>query len=126
MSIDRFWDEWTIEGIAFSLAASKDGCTGGYYHYTLDLAGDTFEHRKKMRAYRLERIGRGKKPPKLLESTLQDEFLILFGPDISPQDAITSLTKVINHIERHGLLVGRNRRDDDIRERPNGNLENAG
>jgi hypothetical protein len=64
-----------------------------------------------MRAYRLVRAAQKKKLPKLEDDTLQDDLMILFGPDLSPQDAIASLSLIINHIKVRGLTIGRDSRE---------------
>jgi len=123
MSYDRFWDDWDLEGIAYCIAASKDGCTGGYYGYNVSLATDAFERRREMRVHRLKRAAKGKKLRELPRDTLQDDLVVLFGPDVSPNEAIASLSLDIERIRKNVLMVGRDFQDNDVKETIDGELQ---
>lgn len=120
MSFDRFYDEWNLEGTAWALLASAEGSTDGPYSYQIDLEGRV--NRKSLRAYRLEKVAKGKMPPEIPEHALQDELAVLFGADMSAAQAVTALTLVIQRIKEYGLPIGRNRGNDDVIEKINGDL----
>lgn len=118
----RTEDASAAAGIAYGIGASRSGSMGGYYDYNVEITTEAFKRRKEMRAYRLEQSSKGKKLSKLSGLTLQDDLFVLFGPDLSPKDAIASLFHVIQNIKKHGLLVGRDPKDGDVVEKVNGEL----
>lgn len=61
-------------------------------------------------------------PPEIPEHALQDELAVLFGADMSAAQAVTALTLVIQRIKEYGLPIGRNRGNDDVIEKINGDL----
>jgi len=95
MSYDRFFENNHLAGVAYGIAATEDGCTGMYYDYTIERSIGNLERRKEMRIGRLEKLSKKKKLPKLKENTLQDDLFVLFGPDMSPENAVASLLQIV-------------------------------
>ena len=122
MSYDRFWDAWYVEGVAYAVCASKEGAAGMYYDYKLDTPQNLSEQQSAMRIGQLESVVRKKKPPHLPKDALLDDIVVLFGPQVSPKDAILSLEHAIKLIKTNGILVGRDHQDNDVEEKLNGKL----
>jgi hypothetical protein len=81
----------------------------GVTPFACDVEVQTLEESdvKELRGYRERRRRAGKKMPTLRRDALHDEMLVLFGPELSPKDAIDSLQALIDKIKSEGLLIGR-------------------
>jgi hypothetical protein len=78
---------------------------------------------KQLRAHRLLRRQAGKKVPPLPQDALHDELLVIFGPEISPNEAVLVLRKLARHIERKGMLIGREKADGNfVTEQTDGSI----
>jgi hypothetical protein len=58
--------------------------------------------------------------PAELTNALQDEVFIIFGPDVSPRDAVKALRRISESIKSNGLLTGSNNKGDLVWERTDG------
>jgi hypothetical protein len=69
---------------------------------------------KQLRAFRLKRLRSQKRLPRLRKNGLHHELLVIFGPQVSPRRAVSSLRNLARYIEKHGLLIGRKCRNGDF------------
>jgi hypothetical protein len=76
--------------------------------YEVDLV--TESRREELRATRQRRQREGKPVSKLSRYALRDETIIIFGPHVSPEDAVSALQRAIRTIENDGLLIGRDKK----------------
>lgn len=67
-----------------------------------------------LRAYRLRRRRQGKSVRPLRRDALHHELLVIFGPEMSPREAVETLRSLAVEIERQGLLIGRVKKDGDF------------
>jgi hypothetical protein len=110
-------DSEEFRGIAYGVCASRyTFIDGGYYHFDIHRTTDTFKMRKQMRAYRLEQRAKGKRVKTPSSLALGDEIVVLFGPDVSPKDAIEALMRVIENVKREGLDLGKDSKGNDVFE----------
>jgi hypothetical protein len=82
--------------------------------YEIDLDSETRE--EQLRYARRTQV----KAPAELCDVLQDEVLVIFGPDVSPRVAIKALRRIIESIKGTGLLIGRNENGDLVWEMTDG------
>jgi hypothetical protein len=69
---------------------------------------------KELRAYRLKRQRAGKTITALRKDTLHYELMVVFGSEMSPNEAVQTLRLLARKIQREGLLVGRKSKDGDF------------
>jgi hypothetical protein len=69
-----------------------------------------------MRAYRQRAKERGKKYA-LRDEALEDQVVVVFGPSISPEQAMNLLRQLANKIGRRGLYTGDNQHGQATFER---------
>ncbi|WP_370129638.1 hypothetical protein [Bradyrhizobium yuanmingense] len=74
---------------------------------------------QETRAYREMLRSQGKEVPKIGESALRDELVILPGAAMSPADVVKALKNFIKHVEKDGMYIGKYK-DDFIREKTAG------
>jgi hypothetical protein len=84
-------------------AASSNFWTYGHCDYEIELGAQTFA--KEMRAYRKRAKERGKNCV-LRAEALKNETVVLFGPNVSAEQAVKLLRSLANQIEKHGLYTG--------------------
>jgi hypothetical protein len=82
--------------------------------YLIDFGADTWP--EQMRAARLRRRQRGKRPHRLPRTSARHQILVVFGPEVSPGQAVKELKRAVKSIERDGLLIGRDRFGDLVWE----------
>ena len=82
--------------------------------YGLDLCANTYP--KESRAYRNAAKLRGKKRT-LRPEALRDETVVIFGPKVSPTQAIDLLRKLADDISKRGLFAGYDHRYQKVFEK---------
>jgi hypothetical protein len=73
----------------------------------------TMSRREEVRAYREALKSRGQKPPALRDDTLHRELLVVAGPDMSADEVVVALRRLIDNIKKDGLMTGLDDRDDE-------------
>ena len=63
-------------------------------------------HPDQTRAYREARKARGEGVLNIPNDQLKHEAVVLFGPDMTPNQAIAALRRLASKIENEGLLIG--------------------
>jgi hypothetical protein len=64
------------------------------------------------RAARWERRMAGGTVEKLRKDTLHNELVVVLGANLSAEAAVCALTKIIDSIQREGMLIGRTKDDN--------------
>ena len=93
-------------GTAAIYSARSEFWTYGQGDYEIQLGGDSYP--KEMRAYRQRAKERGKKYA-LRDEALEDQVVVVFGPSISPEQAMNLLRQLANKISKRGLYAGQNK-----------------
>ena len=101
-------------GTAAIYSARSEFWTCGQGDYEIQLGGDSYP--KEMRAHRQRAKERGKKYA-LRDEALEDQVVVVFGPSISPEQAINLLRQLANKIGRRGLYTGDNQHGQATFER---------
>ena len=68
------------------------------------------------RAIREEARGKGKKPRKLRYDELQNELLVILGPGMSANGAVSQLERLIKVFRERGMLCGRDSTEEYVME----------
>jgi len=110
----RIWNGDVFHGTTVMYAAAGDDSFGMQCDYELDTLVDA--RKKEVRAYRTSLVRRGKKLDPLKDDQIQDELVVIFGPEMSARRAVETLTALAKKIEREGLLTGRDETDDYVIE----------
>jgi hypothetical protein len=92
-------------GTAAICTARSDFWTYSQGDYEIKLGTKSFP--KELRAYRKRAKKRGRKCV-LPNEALKNEVVVLFGPDVSPEQAIKRLRLLANQIGQGGLYIGKN------------------
>jgi hypothetical protein len=82
--------------------------------YEINLDNET--HEEQLRYARRTRV----KTSGELSDRLEDEVLVIFGPDVSPRGAIKALRRIIESIKGTGLLIGRDENGELVWEMTDG------
>jgi hypothetical protein len=69
---------------------------------------------REFRAYQQQRQAAGKGIGRRKKDHLGNELLVIFGPELSPSDAVKALQLLIANIRKNGLLNGRTEKDGDF------------
>jgi hypothetical protein len=101
-------------GTAAIYAARSDFWTYCQGDYEIELWARSFP--KEMQAYRQRAKERSEKYA-LRDEALEDQVVVVFGPSISPEQAMHLLRQVANKIGRRGLYTGDNRDGQALFER---------
>jgi hypothetical protein len=106
----------TFEGTSVVYALSKHYPAPNMFaaDYLIDFERVTWPER--MRATRLRRQQRGKRPHHLPHTSARHQVLVVFGPEVSPRQAVKELKRVMKNIEKDGLLTGSNEIGDLVWE----------
>jgi hypothetical protein len=110
----RIWNGDVFHGTTVMYAAAGDDSFGMQCDYELNTLEDF--RKKEVRAYRTSLRRRGKKLEPLKDDQIQDELVVIFGPEMSARRAVETLTALAKKIEREGLLIGRDETDDYVVE----------
>jgi hypothetical protein len=110
----RIWNGDVFHGTTVVYAAAGDDSFGMQCDYELNTLEDF--RKKEVRAYRTSLRRRGKKLEPLKDDQIQDELVVIFGPEMSARRAVETLTALAKKIEREGLLIGRDETDDYVVE----------
>ena len=76
----------------------------------------------ELRAHRLRQKRQGKPVRALRKDALHDELFVVFGPEMSPSEAVETLRFLAAEIERDGLLIGRRKNGDFEVEKLDGSI----
>jgi hypothetical protein len=95
-------------------AASPNFWTFGHCDYEIELGAQTFP--KEMRASRKRAKERGKNRV-LRAEALKNETVVLFGPNVSAEQAVKLLRSLANQIKKRGLYTGETQLDQAVFER---------
>jgi hypothetical protein len=101
-------------GTSTIYAASSNYWTYGHGDYEIEFGAQTFP--KEMRAYRKRAKKRGKDCV-LRAEALKNETVVLFGPNVSAEQAIKLLRLLANQIGKRGLYTGETQLDRPAFER---------
>jgi hypothetical protein len=101
-------------GTAAIYWARSEFWTYGQGDYEIQLGAKSFP--KEMRAYRQRAKERGKKYA-LRDEALEDQVVVVFGPSISPEQAMNLLRQLANKIGKRGLYTGDNQHGQATFER---------
>lgn len=71
---------------------------------------------QQLRAARQERKQSGVVNKKMPRSSLRHQILLIFGADVTPQEAVAELGRAIEHIKESGLFTGQDLKRDVIFE----------
>ena len=101
-------------GTAAIYWARSEFWTYGQGDYEIQLGVKSFP--EEMRAYRKRAKKRGENIA-LRDEALKDQVVVVFGPNISPEQAMNFLRKLANQIGQRGLYTGDNRHGQALFER---------
>jgi hypothetical protein len=101
----RIGDQRHSFGTAAICMARSEFWTYGQGDYEIKLGTQSFA--KEMRAYRNRAKARRRKCV-LRNEALKNEVVVLFGPGVSPEQAIKRLRLLANQIGQGGLYIGKN------------------
>jgi hypothetical protein len=106
--LDRFAGTYVIYGAAAD--------TKPTYPYVCDVEIEMMieSNRKQLRSHRLRCKTSGEAPPRIHNDELRHELIVIFGPEMSPKNAATTLRHLARRIEKNGLLIGRDEDGDDL------------
>lgn len=113
--VSRISEGDTVQGTASIYAAT----TTDLMPFIADFEVNTMleSDLEQTRARRKHFPKQGKKLAKSRSDQLKHELLVILGPDMSANDAVAALERVISSIKKNGLLIGRRRNDDEyVRE----------
>lgn len=88
--------------------------------FEVDASPETWP--EEFRARRQERRAKGKPVKRLPDHSLNDKTLVIFGPEVSPEQACAALRRVIESIEGCGLFAGRDDEGNLRWEQPDGTM----
>jgi hypothetical protein len=117
----RIWNGDGFRGTAVIYAVTQDDHTAFQCDFELETLHETYP--TETRAYRESSRNRGKKVRPLARDRLCHEAVIIFGPEMLPNDAAAALRRLALRIETHGLLVGKDEKDRYVTEAIDGNLQ---
>lgn len=116
----KIWNDWCASGDAVTYLATPDDHEGYAGKYSIDWSDDV--SRKELRAYRELRRRMGLPVSAQRKQQLKYGLFIVFGAGTSPIDAIASLRRLANEIEKEGLIVGHRRNGDGLVETCDGKI----
>jgi hypothetical protein len=110
---DRFFNRDHFNGSYSCYGIAK---SGSLLTLICDVAIDSLSEStiSETRAHRNGRKARGKSLKPLRNDALHDEMVVVFGPEMSPRQALKALKTLQKSIKEYGLLVGRRRADGDL------------
>jgi hypothetical protein len=79
--------------------------------YDLDLRSRTFKNET-----RLHKSSVNRRKIKRRQAALLDELIVIFGPEVWAEEAITLLRNLAGQIERRGLFIGYKDNGDEVYE----------
>ncbi|QDM16066.1 hypothetical protein FNL56_09370 [Tardiphaga sp. vice304] len=110
--------EWGMdsrwEGTAIIYAASGETTFGFSGEYDLSFRDETRPN--ELRGHREDRRRRGLKVKDLSGDKLRNEMLVVFGADMSANEAIVTLKTLLKRLMAEGLYVGRDNDGDFVKE----------
>lgn len=110
----KIWNDWSASGDAVIYLATPDDHEGYVGEYSIDWWIGV--SRKKLRAYRELRRRKGLPVSAQSQQQLKYGLLVIFGAGTSPRDAVASLRRLADEIEKEGLLVGKRSNGDFVVE----------
>lgn len=116
----RIWNGESFAGTTILYAAKDDDSFGMQCDYELATLMDM--NPDEVRAFRESRRRSGAKVKRLANDRIRDELVVIFGPDMSAKSAVRTLRRLVEKIDREGLLIGRNEADDYVVESVGGQL----
>ncbi len=113
MSVNRIQDGEDFRGTYMVYGADPTG----HVVFACDVEVKTMDESRyeELRAHRLRRLASGKKAKEIRDDQLSNELLVVFGPELSATAAVDTLLKLVKHIQKKGLIVGRGK-DGFVRE----------
>jgi hypothetical protein len=120
MGYGHIWDNLEFRGTYGVYAVGGDGIQPMVCRATIDDTGP--RNIQETRAYRRELKRMGKKVRSLRDDTLHDELVVVFGPKMSPGSAVKRLRELANHVEKNGMLIGVDMRDNYVFETVDGSF----
>jgi hypothetical protein len=104
LALTRLLSRSVLEGTTVVYAAKGQEVSCYECDYEIRLAAATNE--PEVRAARQERLDGRKSLSQLPESRVQDELLIVVGPNMSAKSFVDTLESLIRHIRSHGMVTG--------------------
>jgi hypothetical protein len=108
----RIWNGDDFHGTAVLYAATTDDHTCFQCDFELRTLEETAP--EQVRSQRLLLQKKGKAVPKIKSHQLARELVVLFGPEVSANDAVAALRRLAKVIRREGLLIGRDDKEGDF------------
>ncbi|MCG2633072.1 hypothetical protein L6654_41720 [Bradyrhizobium sp. WYCCWR 13023] len=116
----RFWNGEDFHGTAVVYVVKDGECLSIQCDYELNTL---FESRPQdVRAFRENLRRKGLKPRRLPDDQLHSEVVVIFGPELSPQQAVYQLEVLIGKIRKRGLQTGKDCSEDYVMETLTGKL----
>lgn len=106
--------EESLRGTGVAYIVTPDDFEEFQCDFELDAETESFP--EQSRAYRK---ARKKALPKIEPHHLKDEIVMLFGPEVSANDAVAYLERMAKNIRKGGLFIGRDARGRPKQERVN-------
>lgn len=101
----RIFNGDRFSGTAVVHGASPDDHTCFQCDFELDTLQETWPEQVRSRRLLLQKAG--KPAPKIRPDQLAKEIVVIFGPEMSANDAVASLERLARQIRKNGLLIGR-------------------
>jgi hypothetical protein len=108
----RIWDGKEFCGTTVLYAITEEHSTAFQCDFHIDAQNES--HINETRAYRENLRKRNMVPTKLGDNRLWHEAVVLFGPEMTPKNAVAALRRLADEIEQQGMLIGRVERDGDF------------
>lgn len=109
---ERWRDEFSGTTMVYRMTPGEIDCS--QCDYDVNMQCET--RPKDVRAIREERRDKGLKPRRLRFEELQNELLVILGPEMSARDAVIELERLIQHFKSGGMLCGRDSSGEDVYE----------
>lgn len=116
----KIWNDWCANGDAVIYLATPDDHEGYVGEYSIYWTEDV--SRKELRAYRELRQRKGLPVSAQGQEQLKYGLFVVFGAGTSPLDAVASLRRLADEIEKEGLLVGKRSNGDFLVETCDGKI----
>jgi hypothetical protein len=110
----RIWNGDTFSGTTVVYAAKGNDSFAIQCDYELLTLMDY--HKDEVRAVRENRRRAGAKLKPLPDNRIQDELVVIFGPEMSAQSAVKTLECLVKKIKHEGLLMGMDESEDYVNE----------
>ena len=113
-------EDTLVSGTAVTYSVTQDGHAAYQGDYEINSRSDS--RPQDVRAFRQSQTRKGQAKGRLSRERLGGEMAIMFGPEMSPANAVRALKRLAKWIEEKGLLIGRDETGDFLIEEIDGSV----